>query len=123
MPSGAGYVMSSAGGWGSCGLAAALLASVGPLIKKRTPAARPRQRNVRGVLFMIARLSRGRVCGDANGDSPDSCMLLLRRSVNLVDVDWVRRGYSGSLWSSWSPGAGGVGVSVPIVWPLGASHW
>jgi len=46
-----------------------------------------------------------------------------------IDCDWLSTdcdlavGYSGNLRSCCKPGAGGVGVSVPIVWPLGASHW
>jgi len=87
MPSGAGYVMSSgARAWGSGGLAAAPLATVGPLLRRRTAAARLQRRKVCGVLFMIAQLSRGRVCGDVSREDRDSCMLLLRRSVNLVDL-------------------------------------
>ena len=73
--------MRSAAGRGSCGCAMSSLATVGQLLKKRTPAARPQQRSVRGVLFMIAQLSRARLSDGAN----NSCMLLLRRSVNLVD--------------------------------------
>jgi len=53
-------------------------------------------------------------------------LLASPRSIDLRAADvWPApvSPYSGARCSGVEPGEGGVGVSVPAVWPSGASHW